>query len=177
VKPAAKFLCPALAVAACLGACEPADKAPASPPRTQERVAPTATPAPLDPLGTWAVVGHHMPGISAIGEGEAKARHGQLLTLNRSEAVSSNDRCEAPTYAVRSVPAEEYLGVEFKVEPGKLTPLAERDELQLIEISCNGTPWVGFGALLIEVDADHVLTPWDGVFFELERSPGDGSSP
>jgi hypothetical protein len=27
------------------------------------------------------------------------------------------------------------------------------------------------------VDADHVLTPWDGVFFELERSPGDGSSP
>jgi hypothetical protein len=179
VKPAAKFLCPALVVAACIGAgaCKPADKAPASPARTQERAAPAARPAPLDPIGTWTVVGHHMPGISAIGEDEAKARHGQILTLSRSEAVSSNDRCNAPTFAVRTVPAEEYLGVEFKIEPGKLTPLVERDELRLIEIYCSGTPWVGFGALLIEVDADHALTPWDGVFFELERSAGDGSPP
>jgi hypothetical protein len=39
----------------------------------------------------------------------------------------------------------------------------------LVEVSCDGAPWVGFGALLIETDPDSALTPWDGVFFELQR--------
>jgi hypothetical protein len=177
--PAAKLRWPAIFIVACIlgSGCAPADEATDSPAGAEDIAAPAAEPATLDPIGSWRVVGHYMPGISAIGEDEATARHGQVLTLTRSEAVSSNDRCHAPAYAVRSVPAEEYLGVEFKVEPGKLAPLAERDELQLIEISCNGTPWVGFGALLIAVDAQHALTPWDGVFFELERADvGDSSS-
>lgn len=125
-----------------------------------------------DLTGTWTVVGHHMPGISAIGEDEAAARHGQALRLMPTEAVSSNDRCDAPGYSTREVRADEYLATEYKLGSGSLKPLAGRDELRLFEVSCNGTPWIGFGALLIEIDAGRALTPWDGVFFELERKTG-----
>jgi hypothetical protein len=110
-----------------------------------------------------------MPGIAAIDDDEAKARHGQAVELSASAAVSSNDRCDAPSYASRTVPADEYLATEYKLEPGSLQPLAGLDELRLMEVSCDGAPWVGFGALLIEVNPDLALTPWDGVFFELER--------
>jgi hypothetical protein len=138
-------------------------------PRVAAESAPPREDSPADPIGTWTVTGHHMPGISAIGEDEAKARHGQTVELSAAAAVSPNDRCDSPAYATRSVPADDYLATEYKLEPGSLQPLAGREELRLIEVACNGAPWVGFGALLIEVNPDRVLTPWDGVFFELER--------
>jgi hypothetical protein len=137
--------------------------------RVAREAAPPRADSSADPVGTWTVTGHHMPGIAAIGEDEAKARHGQTVELSATAAVSSNDRCDAPSYASRTVPADEYLATEYKLEPGRLQPLAGREELRLIEVSCDGAPWVGFGALLIEVNSDRVLTPWDGVFFELER--------
>ena len=166
---------PGIAVVAALLACVGCDRA------NDERTASKApdmsaasrpSTASADLTGTWTVVGHHMPGISAIGEDEAAARHGQALHLMPTEAVSSNDRCDAPGYATREVQAEEYLATEYKLEPGSLKPLAGREQLRLFEVSCNGTPWIGFGALLIEIDVGHALTPWDGVFFELERKTG-----
>jgi hypothetical protein len=161
-----------LALAGCDSSRDEAAPEPAEP----QPAAPAAEPESFDPVGTWTVVGHHMPGISAIGDDEAKSRHGQTVQLTKSEAISTNDRCDAPAYSVRSVAAEEYLAIEFHIEAGKLAPLAGREELRLVEVSCDGAPWVGFGALLIEVSEDRVLTPWDGVFFELERAQGSAAS-
>ncbi|MGH8242227.1 MAG: hypothetical protein ACRETY_02635 [Steroidobacteraceae bacterium] len=164
---------PAVVVAllACAGCGQQNDGGPASKaPEMPGASRPSATSPDL--TGTWTVVGHHMPGISAIGEEDAAARHGQVLRLMPTEAASSNDRCDAPGYSSREVRADEYLATEYKLEPGSLKPLAGREQLRLFEVSCNGTPWVGFGALLIEIGAARALTPWDGVFFELERKTG-----
>ncbi|MGH8203714.1 MAG: hypothetical protein ACREST_03840, partial [Steroidobacteraceae bacterium] len=144
-----------------IAGCDRADEANA-PSKTSETPAATPSSAPSAELtGTWTVVGHHMPGISAIGEDEAAARHGQVLRLMPTEAVSSNDLCDSPGYSTREVRADEYLATEYKLEPGSLKPLAGRDEIRLLEVTCGGAPWIGFGALLIEVDTTHALTPWD----------------
>jgi hypothetical protein len=162
--------CLAVSVLLALAGCDRKTEAPAPPPAPQAPPASTDGPAALDPVGTWAIVGYHMPGISAASVEEAESRDGETLVLTVSRAVASNDVCEAATYSTRSVTADEYLAGEYKLEPGSLKPVAGRERLRLVEIACDGMPWIGFGALLIEVDANRVLTPWDGVFYELERT-------
>jgi hypothetical protein len=159
----------AVIAVALVAGCDQDAGAPAPESRVAREAAAPRADSSASPIGTWTVTGHYMPGISAIGEDEAKARHGQTVELSATAAVSSNDRCDAPSFASRTVPADEYLATEYRLAPGSLQPLADLEELRLIEVACNGAPWVGFGALLIEVDSDRVLTPWDGVFFELER--------
>jgi hypothetical protein len=44
----------------------------------------------------------------------------------------------------------------------------------VVEIACGDAPWTPFGSLLIAIDADRALTPWDGVFYELKRTPATG---
>lgn len=126
------------------------------------------------PMGTWTVVGHSLPGISAMTDDAATARHGQTLQLTETAATSSGERCDSPKYPTRSVPTEEFLATEFNLPPESLKPFEGRDQLTLVEISCDGAPWTAFGSLLLVIDADHVLTPWDGVFFELERTSQAG---
>lgn len=158
----------AIALAMAAG-CERDAAAPEPAARVAREAGPPRSETQSDPMGSWTVIGHHMPGIAAIDDDEAKARHGQVVQLSPTAAVSSNDRCDAPSYVSRTVPADEYLATEYKLEPGSLQPLAGLDKLRLVEVSCDGAPWVGFGALLIETDPDRALTPWDGVFFELQR--------
>jgi heat shock protein HslJ/uncharacterized membrane protein len=131
-----------------------------------ERVAATETPALT---GIWTVVGHHLPGTSAMSDDQAKARYGESIRLTASSATSSGARCGEPRYATRRVEAAPYLASEFKLAPGSLKPLAARDQIHLMEVSCGGTRWTALGARLLEIDADRVLAPWDGVFFELRR--------
>jgi hypothetical protein len=127
---------------------------------------------PFDPLGTWTVTGHSLPGISAMTEGEAQAHDGQTVQFATTEALSNGERCAAPKYPARSVDTEEFLATEFNLPPESLKPVAGKDSVTVVEVSCGDAPWTAFGSLVIAVDADHVLTPWDGVFFELERTGG-----
>jgi hypothetical protein len=164
--------CLAASVLLGLAGCDRNAEAPAPTRPPQPPPASADGPAAFDPVGTWVIVGHHMPGISAVDADEAGSRNGETLLLTVSRAIASNDACDAATYSTRSVPADDYLASEYKLEPGRLKPVAGRGRLRLVEIACDGTPWIGFGALLIEVDANRVLTPWDGVFYELERTAG-----
>ena len=126
---------------------------------------------PFDPIGTWKVTGYSMPGISAMTESEARAHDGQTVELGTAEALSNGERCAAPKYPARSVDTEDFLATEFNLPPESLKPVAGKDSITVVEISCDDAPWTAFGSLVIAIDADHALTPWDGVFFALERTP------
>ncbi|MGH8249775.1 MAG: META domain-containing protein [Steroidobacteraceae bacterium] len=130
-----------------------------------------AAPASAVPAltGIWTVVAHHMPGTSAMSDDEARARYGQTLRLTTSAATSPVGRCGAPSYATSRVQGDAWLASEYKLPAGSVEPLAARGQSRLMRVSCGGTPWAAFGGLLLEIDADRVLAPWDGVFFELER--------
>jgi len=119
--------------------------------------------------GIWTVVGHSMPGVAAMNDEQAKARHGESLRLTRTTAAFAGQRCDAPRYAARAEPTAEYLAGEYKLAPDSLKPLARRSQLRVMQVSCGGSPWNSLGATLIEVDRDRALAPWDGVFFELAR--------
>ena len=110
-----------------------------------------------------------MPGVSALSDDQARARYGETVRLTANVAISSGNRCSEPGYAARSVPAESYLASEYKLPLGGLKPLAGRNQIRLMEVSCGGAPWTALGARLLEIDRDRALAPWDGVFFELAR--------
>jgi hypothetical protein len=147
--------------------------------KSAEDPAPPASPktpaaAPVEetfaPIGTWTVVAHFMPGVSAMNDEAAKAHYGQTLQLTETAATSSAEHCATPKYPTREVPSEEFLASEFNLPPESLKPLEGRDQLTIVEISCDGAPWTAFGSLLLVIDAEHAFTPWDGVFFVLERT-------
>lgn len=119
--------------------------------------------------GIWTVVAHYAPGTSALTDGEARARHGESLRLTASTATSSGQRCREPNYATSRVAADSWLASEYKLARGSLPPLAGRNQIKLMKVTCSGVAWTAFGGLLIELDRDRALAPWDGVFFELKR--------
>jgi heat shock protein HslJ/uncharacterized membrane protein len=136
------------------------------PAQSIERVAAGEPPAQT---GIWTVVGHHLPGTSALNDDQARARYGETVRLTANAASSSGQRCEEPRYSIRRVPTSSYLASEYKLPPGSLEALAASPQIMLQEVSCGGTLWAALGARLIEIDSDRVLAPWDGVFFELAR--------
>lgn len=143
-------------------------QASAAPAANQIARAPTAAAMPTL-TGLWTVVGHHSPGISAPSDEQARARYGETVRLTAGAAISLGNRCSEPRFDARTVPAETFLASEFKLSPGRLRPLAGKNQIRLMEVSCGGAPWTALGARLIEVDRDRALAPWDGVFFELAR--------
>jgi hypothetical protein len=153
-----------------IAACRKADKAPSTE-RAETPPTPATAASPSEPalIGIWTVVGHRIPGISAMTDGEAVAWHGRTVRLTATQAISDGSRCDNPEYATRSVAKDGFLGTEFNLPPGSLPPLASLERLTLLEVSCDDTRWAALGGLLIQIDANHALSPWDGVFFELER--------
>ena len=146
-----------------------ATQPPAAPPANQIFRASAATGAMPSLTGIWTVVGHRNPGTSALTDDAARKRYGETLRLTASAAVSSGNPCREPGYAMRSVPAASFLANEYKLQPESLQPLAGRNQIQVMDVSCGGGPWAAFGVRLIQVDRDRALAPWDGVFFELAR--------
>lgn len=132
--------------------------------------APPSTAASSDLTGIWTVIGHYMPGITAMNDADATARNGQTVRLTAAQAISPDAHCDQPTYATRTVARDSFLAGEFHLPPGSLAPLTHLERLTLLEVSCGGAPWAAMGARLIQIDSAHVLSQWDGVFFELERA-------
>ena len=97
--------------------------------------------------------------------------------LTETAATSSAEHCATPKYPTRDVPTEEFLATEFNLPPESLKEFEGRDQVTIVEISCDGAPWTAFGSLLLEIDAEHAFTPWDGVFFELERTHQSAGDP
>jgi len=159
-----------MAVAA--AGCSKRDEAAESPPPGAAPARQPAAPetAAFDPIGTWTVVGQYLPGVTAMTAEDAKAFDGRTVTFGAAEALSNDERCTAPKYPARSVDTEDFLAAEFNLPPESLKPLEGMHTVTIVEVACNGAPWTAFGSLLIAVGANRALTPWDGVFFELERT-------
>ena len=121
--------------------------------------------------GTWTVVGHYIPGISAMSDTEAATHHGELVRLTEGEAASSGERCDAPTYSTRTVQADRFIAEEFRLPSESLPALQGTEEMTVIEVSCGGSHWGAMGALLLVISPNRALAPWDGVFFDLRREP------
>ncbi len=131
------------------------------------RPAPAAATSSL--LGIWTVVGHHSPGVGAMSDEQAKAQYGKSLRLTPGAAVASGSRCSEPAYVPNRVVPDDFLANKYRLAPGALQPLAGKSQAQVLEVRCNGSHWATLGGLLIEVDRNRALAPWDGVFFELTR--------
>ncbi len=142
-------------------------EAPAQRPVNTISLAPAAATPSL--TGIWTVVAHHMPGTSAVSNDEARSRYGQTLRLTARSATSPSGRCDNPSYATSSVPTDSWLASEFKLARGSLKPLAGRRQIELMQVRCGSASWTAFGGRLLEIDANRVLAPWDGVFYELTR--------
>ncbi len=155
-------------LALCAG-CRKPEEAPASDRARDAPAADSSVTSASDMTGIWTVVGHRIPGISAMSDVEAAAWQGQTVRLTAAQALTVENHCDEPTYATRTVEGSSFLGSEFKLPPGSLTALDSLERLTLLEVSCSGAPWAALGGRLIGIDADHVLAPWDGVFFELAR--------
>jgi heat shock protein HslJ/uncharacterized membrane protein len=120
--------------------------------------------------GIWTVVAHHhSPGISALTDEEASARHGETIRLTARAAIAPGNECGEPRYATSQVPVAAYLASAFNITPARLPPLAGHNQMRVMEVSCGSADWTELGGLLLEVDRNHALAPWDGVFFELSR--------
>jgi heat shock protein HslJ/uncharacterized membrane protein len=131
-----------------------------------ERAAPSTVSA-LN--GVWTIVGFHKAGVSAMTEEQAQARVGESLRLTDRAAVSPGGACREPRYATRQVTTESYLADEFKLGPASVPPLAARSTLRVMDVSCGASRWTALGATMLQLDRDHALAPWGGVFFALER--------
>ena len=134
-------------------------EAPAPEPAPQDRAgaeAPEEPEPPFDPIGTWTVVGHYMPGISAMTDEEAKAHDGQTVQLGASEALSNGERCAPPRYPARNVVTEDYLATEFNLPPEALKPVEKRAAgfFEISGSSVGDGPWSRLCAAGDQVIAD-----------------------
>ena len=117
----------------------------------------------------WVIVGHAAPGVSAMPDPEAAKWHGRSIDLGPDLAVAGPDSCVRPMYRRGPAPGDSVADA-YHIAPGSLGPSwPPGATVTLVETSCDGEPWYSPGALLIETSATHAYTPWEGVFFELER--------
>lgn len=152
----------AIATLALAAGCRKAEQAPSAERAMEESSSPDLT-------GIWTVTGHHIPGISAMSDADATARHGWTIRLTADQALSGGNHCDEPAYATQSVATDRFLGTEFNLPPGGLAPLASVESITVLEVSCGAASWTAMGGRVIGIDADRALAPWDGVFFELAR--------
>jgi hypothetical protein len=122
-----------------------------------------------DKVEHWVIVGHLAPGISAMSDAEAARWHGRSVDLGADLATAGPDSCAHPLYDSRPVHADSVLE-SYKIAPGSLGPsLPPGATVTILETSCHGETWYSPGAILIKTSPTHAFTPWEGLFFELER--------
>ena len=122
-----------------------------------------------DLTGIWTVVNHHIPGISAMSDADAKAWQGRTVRLTTKQAISPESHCDEPAYTTDSVAKDRFLGSQFNLPPGSLTPLASLERITVLEVFCGREHWAAMGGRMIQIDKERVLAFWNGVFFELAR--------
>lgn len=126
-----------------------------------------SSPCLRDILGKWHVAGHKAPGISAASAEQADAWNGRHAVYGAHRAVFDNDACSNPQYVSQVLDTAQFTS-EFGFPPEALG-LPGADTC-ITEIGCPGE-WVAPGAALIH-SGNGLMTPWQGVFFELARDGG-----
>ncbi len=138
--------------------------------RTRAAQAPAAAVvSSLEMTGIWTVIGHHIPGISAMSDADAKTWLGRTVRLTARQSISPVGNCDDPAYTTEPVIKDRFLGTEFNLPPGSLAPLASLKDLTVLQVFCGRERWTSMGGQMIRIDKDRSLVFWNGVFFELAR--------
>lgn len=115
------------------------------------------------------MVGHAIPGISAMTDADAQKWHGRVFHYEANRVASGPDSCIGPEYRGSFARSDSLLGAQA---PEILRAIGLPDTTRLIavtSVACEGTEWVAPGGLLIWAEPDRPVTMWDGVFFRLRR--------
>lgn len=137
-----------------------------------------ADPAPAlargsNPTGTWNIVGHRIPGTSALSDADAERMHGRVIVFDSARAVSDTMVCDDAAYRYETVKADSILA-EFGTTPSAAGLDGTPDGfLGMTEVRCGDERWSAPGGLLLWEDDARPLTVWDGVFYELAARPAE----
>jgi hypothetical protein len=115
--------------------------------------------------GDWRIVLFTAPGNAALAPTNAADWIGTVATYDAHRAVFGRATCAAPTYATRTMTADEFT-TQYRVRPADVGLPA--DAVTQITVTCPSS-WTNRGSVLLVKSRDALLTMWDGVFFELER--------
>jgi hypothetical protein len=148
-----------------LAGCSPVAK---EAPKSEATLSKTTEPSlPSDLFGTWKVVKHYEPGISAMDKAQADTWIGKSATYEVNAAKFEMETCADARYTIRTVDDDQFFS-EYRI------PLKSVDidvaKVSIIDVTCAGSDWIAPGSLLVVKNRDRVLTLWDGVFFELSKS-------
>ena len=135
-----------------------------------------APPAVMDPLGEWRVVGHRLPGASALTDSAATARHGTRVRYGAHRAIAGVDTCRHAVYHTRSGPCDSLLATRFRVGAAELGVSPPDGRMAVTCVYCGDEPWASLGGVLLWIEPDRAYSPCDGAFFELRRD-ADGGAP
>jgi len=124
-------------------------------------------------FGQWRVTGSMCaPGGCALSRAEVASWRGRVAIYSDTLARFAEHSCSRPRYTAGYWPANGSYGGATFADLG-----LRGDSAMVVDISCPGQPPTGLlkdrwevpGGFLIVKDADHLLTIWEGVFFELTR--------
>ncbi len=122
------------------------------------------------PEGRWQIVDHRIGPVSAMRESDAEAWHGRALEFRSGSAQLADRNCEQPLYEHRLVEPDAYLGENYRLSTADRQRLRRSDGLlQVTDVICEGRSADALGGTLLWISEDRVMTPWDGVLFELQR--------
>jgi len=122
-----------------------------------------------DATERWVIVKHVAPGVAGMSESDAAQWHGRAIILGPDLAIAGPDSCLHPLYESGPAPADS-IALAYNIAPGALGPsLPPNATVTVLKTFCNGETWYSPGAVLIKTSPTHAFTPWEGVFFELER--------
>jgi len=120
----------------------------------------------LPVFGTWRVStfsGPAVPQTSVM----AMAWVGVSASFAKEDARLGSDRCSAPKYTPRTLTAAEFQQ-EYRVAAATLGIAG--DPVTVYRLDC-GYDWGGRLNTLIVKSPTALISPWDGAFFELVKSP------
>jgi hypothetical protein len=122
--------------------------------------------------GTWVVIDHKAPGVSAMGRKEADSWVGKVAQYTKAKASFDDTVCASPVYKQRAMRAEEFYS-GFRISPESLG--YEEGPIELIEVYCGTREWVTPGGTLISVGENKLFMFWDGIFFRLQEQKLSGA--
>lgn len=101
---------------------------------------------PADFYGTWTVLTHKEPSISAMNRDERNAWLGKELHFSILKASLPNESCEFPVYNTDTMTLQEFQA-EFHFMPTSLDYTGQI--IEIINISCKNAAWAAPGSTLI----------------------------
>ena len=116
-------------------------------------------------FGEWRVASFAAPGISALTSEQASSWIGTSATYGEALASFGDAQCTGPSYVRHTLSTADFF-IHYHVAAAALGLVSE--PIEIVEVKCDGLS-PGRGDRLIVRSADALLTPWDGVFFELGR--------